>query len=90
MHLSGRGVGHVNRVAREIDEDLLAPDMALPHRRAHTPLPGIVGRAEPCVGKTFGMTRAIFLPEQHSGHARFAHLLVGRRPIRDRAFRGRQ
>jgi hypothetical protein len=62
-HLAGRGIDDVDRVARKVDEDLLAGGVALPHRRAQSALEGVVMLAEPTVAKPVRMRGAIFLPQ---------------------------
>ena len=66
----------------KIDEDLLAPHMALAHRRAHAPPPGLVVLAEPRIAKAKGMGRAIFFPKQGPRDPRPTKFPINRRPIR--------
>ena len=51
LHFTAFRIDHVDRVASEVDEDLLAANMRLPHRRADPPLPCVEMGAEPCVAK---------------------------------------
>ena len=74
-------------VAGEIHEHLLAAQMDLPHRRSGPPLPGLVGRAEPGVSETVGIDGAILLPEQATGYAAPAELLIDVAPVGDRPLR---
>ena len=61
-----------DRVARPVDEQLLAGKMRLPHRRRDALPPVAVALAEPAVGVAFGVLGAILLPEQRQRHARAA------------------
>src|SRR5277367_3129043 len=62
-HLAGRGIDDVDRVARKVDEDLLAGGVALTHRRSQSALEGVAMLAEPTVAKPVRMRGAIFLPQ---------------------------
>lgn len=79
-HLRG---GDVDSIAGEIHENLLAAQMGLPHRRPGSPLPGLVGRAEPRIAESIGMAGAILVPQQPAVTLRRRSSLstVGSRPL---------
>ena len=77
----GRGIDHVDHVAREVDEDLLAADMCLPHRRPDPPLPGLVMLAKPSVAKTKGMDCAILFPQQGARDSRAPQFSIHQGPV---------
>ena len=73
-----------HRRAGVVDEQPLAGDMRLPHRRRQPAFPGPIELAEPAAAVTVGMRGAILLPEQLQRHARRRQLAVDRRPVRQR------
>jgi len=80
----GGGVGDADRVAREVDEHLLAGDVALPHRRRQTAFPLVIGLAEPRVAEAVRMPRPVFLPQERPRHAAPAQLPLHLDPVRHR------
>ncbi len=87
MHLTSRWINDVDGIPREVDKDLLAAQMGLPHAWAHAPLPGVKMRAEPRVAKATRVLRTVLLPKQHPGDPALAQLLVDHRPVGSRAVR---
>ena len=59
-------------------EQPLAGDMVLAHHRRQPAAPAPVEIAEAAIATTFGMNRALFLPEQRQGHARAPQLTMDR------------
>ena len=87
--LAGIGVDHLAGAAGEIDEQLLAGDMDLAHRRLQPPGPGPVEIAEPGIAEAVGGAGAVFLPQQRQRHVGTAQLAVHPAPIGHRALIGR-
>ena len=79
---AGRGVEHWHRVARPIDEQLLAGGMRLPHRRRHGLAPIPIEVAEATIAVAVDMIGAVLLPQQLQRHTPPLQLLVNVVPIR--------
>jgi len=93
VRFAGDRIEDVDGVAGEIDEHLLAAHVRLAQRRAHSPLPGLEGRAKPRIAKAVGIGGAILFPQEHTRHAAAAQLLLHIGPVRRRptvALRGRR
>ena len=78
----GRRIEYRHRVAGPVDEQLLAGNMRLPHRRRDALPPVAVALAEPAVGVALGVLGAILLPEQSQRHAAPLQLRMDVRPVR--------
>ncbi len=87
--LAGRPVEHRHGVAGVVDEQLLAGDMGLAHRRADAAPPRDVEVAEPAVAVAVRMLGAVFLPEQQQRHAAATQLGMNVVPVRHRPRRRR-
>ena len=83
------GIEYRDGIASPIDEQLLAGQMRLAHRRRDALAPGTVPLAEPAVGVAFGVLASILLPEQRQRHAPPLHLRMDVRPVRIGARRRR-
>ena len=81
MHLARRRVGHPDRVAGPVDEQSLARQMRLPHRRRDRLLPDLVQLAEPRVAVAVRVLGQILLPQQRQGHAAPLQLDLDRWPV---------
>jgi hypothetical protein len=79
--LAGPGVDHLAGAAGEIDEQLLAGDMNLAHRRLQPAGPGPVEIAKPGIADAFGGTGSVFFPQQRQRHVGTAQLAVNPAPI---------
>ncbi len=66
--LAGIGVDHLGGAAGEIDEQALAGDMDLTHRRLQPTGPGPVEIAEPGIAEAVGGAGAVLLPQQRQRH----------------------
>jgi hypothetical protein len=71
----------VRPLAGEIDKQLLAGAMHLPHRRFQRPRPPAVPLTKLAVGVPGRRLRAIFLPQEHQRHAGLLQLLMHRTPL---------
>ena len=77
-------------LAGEIDKQLLAGAMHLPHRRLQRPRPPAIPLTKLAVGVAVRRLRAILLPQERQRHAGFLQLLMQRRPLgHDPRARGR-
>ncbi len=83
--LAGQRVDDGDLLAGIVDEDLVAGDMVLPHRRRQPPLEAAKQIAEPAVAVAAGMDRAIFFPQDQQGDARLLQLDDQLGPVRLRA-----
>ena len=80
--LTGRRIGHADRVSGPVDEQLLARHMRLPHRRRDALFPPAVALAKPAVGEALGLVAAILLPEQRQRDPAPLHLGMDPCPVR--------
>jgi hypothetical protein len=86
--LAGGGIDHLAGAPGEIDEQLLAGNMDLAHRRLQPPGPGPVQIAEPGIAEAVGCARAVLLPQQRQRHIGTSQLAMHPAPIRHRPLLG--
>ena len=89
LHASRR-IKNRHGVAGPVDEQLLAGNMRLAHRRRDALAPVAVPLAEPTVGVALGVLGAILLPEQSQRHTAPLQLRMNVRPVRLGARRARR
>lgn len=81
MDLAGRRIDDPDRVARPVDEQLLAGEMRLPHRRRDRSPPRVVQLAEARVAVAVRLLGQILLPQQRERHAATRQLALHLRPV---------
>jgi len=90
---TGAGVDQRHGLAGEVDEQLLAGPVDLPHHPIAAAPPRLVVPAEPGVLEALGAGGLVLLPQQEQRDAFPPQFLVHRRPLRDRSpghrYRGR-
>jgi hypothetical protein len=91
---TGAGVDQRHGLAGEVDEQLLAGPVDLPHHPIAAAPPRLVVPAEPGVLEALGAAGLVLRPQQEQRHAFPPQFLVHRRPLRDRSpgrgYRGRR
>jgi hypothetical protein len=83
-------IDQVRALPGEIDKQLLAGAMHLPHRRLQRPRPAAVPLTKLAVGVAVRRLRAILLPQQRQRHAGFLQFLMQRPPVRHDPWAGRR